>query len=933
MTQFLSRILLPALMLLALCASMGRAASSYEVGNGFPYPSLGSVPWDSLKAGDIVRIHWRPEPYREKLKITCSGTADAPIQIVGVPGPNGQRPVIDGQNATTAPNSRFRYAPTQDRGVCILTQEWGQKPRHLVFSTLEFRNAHADYSFTDADGQTRSYTYNAAGFFVERGEHIVVRNCTIDGNGNGFFVASGGSEELMSRDIRLEGCSIYNNGNVGRDREHNVYTEAVGMVMQNNFFGRPRSGALGNNVKDRSAGTVIRYNWIEGGAHALDLVEAQESYRTTTIDPCYRKTFVYGNLILNAPGDGGWIVHYGGDNGDTGIYRKGTLFFYNNTVVIRCNQSGTGGRWRTVVFQLETNDERVDARNNIFFGAAATAGSASTELTFFNTAGIGDFKTNWVSPGWVLARSGVPFTGSVTGTQNFRSNPENRPGFMDLAGLQLSLAADSPCLDAADSLPDDAFTYPVDRQYLAPAGWEERPVVGGRDLGALEGVQVLQYSVQGCVSAGGTPLADVNVRAGNLVTRTGSTGEYLLTGLPAGAYTVTGEREGYQVSAAAVSVGPNQAGVNLTAKMLTYTISGNVSVGGVRLSGVTVTAGGVSALTGTDGTYRLTGLPAGSYSVSAARLGYTLSAAQGVTVGPDRAGINFTATEVPTYVLQASPTVVEPGGTLTLSWTAPAGRPSTDWIAFYPSNATSLSGYLAWTYTSGKSNGTWQVRAPNSGGSYLFRYFKQNTTDTAAVSNQVKVDVNDLPTVSITSPANGATFTPGAATPITAAAADADGIARVEFLVDGVKVGERTSAPYSLAWTPTASKASVLTARAYDVRGGVTTSAPVTVYSGVFAVTSETSQVRAGVPFETSWSAPGGRPARDWVALVKANQMVAGTPNRISGYVKWTYTGGASTGKFAASVPAGQEGTYYFCYLLDDGTAVAAQSAPVKVVP
>ena len=27
------------------------------------------------------------------------------------------------------------------------------------------------------------------------------------------------------------------------------------------------------------------------------------------------------------------IVHYGGDNGTTAMYRKGTLFFYNNTVV------------------------------------------------------------------------------------------------------------------------------------------------------------------------------------------------------------------------------------------------------------------------------------------------------------------------------------------------------------------------------------------------------------------------------------------------------------------------------------------------------------------------------------------------------------------------------------------------------------------------
>ena len=35
------------------------------------------------------------------------------------------------------------------------------------------------------------------------------------------------------------------------------------------------------------------------------------------------------------------------------------------------------------------------------------------------------------------------------------------------------------------------------------------------------------------------------------------------------------------------------------------------------------------------------------------------------------------------YTLTATPSQVSPGGQLAVSWTAPTGRPSTDWIALY----------------------------------------------------------------------------------------------------------------------------------------------------------------------------------------------------------------------------------------------------------
>ena len=90
--------------------------------------------------------------------------------------------------------------------------------------------------------------------------------------------------------------------------------------------------------------------------------------------------------------------------------------------------------------------------------------------------------------------------------------------------------------------------------------------------------------------------------------------------------------------------------------------------------------------------------------------------------------------------------------------------------------------------------------------------------------------VNQPPTVSLTSPANNATVTKGAAVTVSATASDPDGsVDRVEFYAGSVRIHADSSVPYSFVWRPTVRGTFTLTARAYDFDGGVTTSAPVTV--------------------------------------------------------------------------------------------------------
>ncbi len=90
--------------------------------------------------------------------------------------------------------------------------------------------------------------------------------------------------------------------------------------------------------------------------------------------------------------------------------------------------------------------------------------------------------------------------------------------------------------------------------------------------------------------------------------------------------------------------------------------------------------------------------------------------------------------------------------------------------------------------------------------------------------------VNNPPTVSITSPANGATFTAPANITINASASDTDGtITQVQFYQGTTLLGTDTSSPYSYTWSSVAAGSYNLTAKATDNGGAVTTSASVNI--------------------------------------------------------------------------------------------------------
>ena len=127
----------------------------------------------------------------------------------------------------------------------------------------------------------------------------------------------------------------------------------------------------------------------------------------------------------------------------------------------------------------------------------------------------------------------------------------------------------------------------------------------------------------------------------------------------------------------------------------------------------------------------------------------------------------------------------------------------------------------------------YQITLPSLGaGSYTIGAFadtNRGVSDGAQTTIQV-LGPNQLPTISITSPASGSAFVAGSNVPVTVSASDPDGtVTLVEFLDGATIVATTNVAPFSFTWVNPGLGSHTLTARATDNRGGQTSSAPVTI--------------------------------------------------------------------------------------------------------
>jgi len=173
-------------------------------------------------------------------------------------------------------------------------------------------------------------------------------------------------------------------------------------------------------------------------------------------------------------------------------------------------------------------------------------------------------------------------------------------------------------------------------------------------------------------------------------------------------------------------------------------------------------------------------------------------------------------------------------GNLKITLTSPSGTVSR--LAEVRSD--SNDNYANWTFMTVRNwgenaSGTWRLKVTDESAT-------SNTTGGTLTAAAVEifgassVPINPPPSVALTSPLEGAVFTPGSTVTLSATATDLDAngapgsVQNVEFLANGVVVGSDNTSPYSIVWQPTAGNYTV-TARATDNESASATTAAVSI--------------------------------------------------------------------------------------------------------
>ena len=542
------------------------------------------------------------------------------------------------------------------------------------------------------------------GLFVTLTNGLTVRNCTFSGN------ASDGLLTGNTSNVLVEGCTSTNNG------YHGIYFSQSGdnlIARNNHLIGNQSSGIQINAIQEGatsdpnsdglSKNCTLEGNTITGcgsrGGAAFNLMGLQNS-------------LVANNLIYNnlAGGITAW------DDGAGSSYGSKNNRFYHNTILF---QSGKG-RYGVQIGSGCTGNE---LKNNIIAcGSGPALETSAAVRSNYNCLSGGSIANGGSLASWrnstgndLNSLEGVP---ALTADHHPTSSSAARD-----AGSQVLETDKNGNLRPQGPNPDlgcyeetyggggggNPLTAPTG---LIASGGDARVSLSWSSVSGASG-----YHVYRSASQNGT----YSKRTSSAVSAT----SYADTGLTNGTtywYRVTTTNSSTESSpSTSVSATPTAATVQ------TYTISGKVTLSGAGLAGVLVAGGGQSALTAADGTYTLSQIIAGTYTITASKSGYTLSAAQSVTVAPSRTGVNFTATSNPPT---GSSVIYD--DQLRSAWTSKRGRASVTLTATNPVaqgqksisfQVTGIDGYVELSGTglsvAGKSSVKFSIHGGAKGGQQL----------------------------------------------------------------------------------------------------------------------------------------------------------------------------------------------------------------------
>jgi len=429
-------IALRALPLILLSAAVA-AGATYQVGPGKPYANLQAVA-GLLNPGDIVEVDGNAT-YAGGVIFERPGTAAQPITIRGI-RINGNRPILSGSTNTVT------FA-TPDPDLPL------EAASHYIFEGFEL-----------TAGTFRCLYHQADDLTVR---DVLVHDCPA----HGILGADQGSGSLLLERVEVHHCGAGTS-------QHQIYVATDEVHHPGSVF-RMRHCYLhdsngGNNVKSRAERNEIFYNWIEGALyHELELIGPDPGGAPAgwTEALAREDSDVVGNVLWKR--NTAFITRIGGDG--TG-QSNGRYRFVNNTIL-----AGT-----SAVFRVFDGIQSVEMHNNVFCRADGTALNVirTVEAAWTDGEQIAG-SNNWVRSG----STNIPaaWTGTLTGTS---------PGFTDLATNDLTPAAGSPLLNAADPSPATPAAFPFTAPLFPPAFQPPKHAVEAApaprafdcdlDIGALE---------------------------------------------------------------------------------------------------------------------------------------------------------------------------------------------------------------------------------------------------------------------------------------------------------------------------------------------------------------------------------------------------------------------------------------------------------------
>jgi RHS repeat-associated protein len=198
-------------------------------------------------------------------------------------------------------------------------------------------------------------------------------------------------------------------------------------------------------------------------------------------------------------------------------------------------------------------------------------------------------------------------------------------------------------------------------------------------------------------------------------------------------------------------------------------------------------------------------------------------------------------------------------------------------------------------------------------------------TSSAAVSITVAAGTNSQPTVSLTAPANGATFAAPATINLAASAADSDGtVSKVDFYQGTTLIGTSVSSPYALTWSNVAAGTYTLSAKATDNGGATTTSAAVSV-----TVSGSTN-----APPTVGLTSPANGSSFTSPATINLAATAAdsdGTVTKVDFYQGATLLGTSSAAPYAFTWSGVAAGSYSLTAKATDNAGAVTTSSAVSV--